>query len=66
MTGASFMRTPQQRLLQALVLTLLLFTLTFLSAQSTVGNGSIQGTVVDSSGAALPDAQVTITNVQTG
>jgi hypothetical protein len=35
-------------------------------AQSTAANGSIEGTITDSSGGVLPGATVTITNVQTG
>src|SRR5215470_7361463 len=36
------------------------------SAQSTAINGTIEGTVKDSSGAALPGVSVTITNTDTG
>ena len=36
------------------------------SAQSTAINGSIEGTIVDTSGAALPGVTVTITNTDTG
>jgi hypothetical protein len=35
-------------------------------AQSQAANGTIEGTVVDSSGGVLPGATVTITNVDTG
>src|SRR6476660_8511368 len=35
-------------------------------AQSTATNGSIEGTVVDSSGAVLPGVTVTVTNTDTG
>jgi carboxypeptidase family protein/TonB-dependent receptor-like protein len=35
-------------------------------AQSTAANGSIEGTVTDSSGGVLPGVTVTITNVETG
>jgi hypothetical protein len=35
-------------------------------AQSTIATGSIQGTILDSSGAVIPDAKVTIRNKDTG
>lgn len=35
-------------------------------AQSTAANGSIEGTVVDTSGAVLPGVSVTVTNAETG
>jgi Carboxypeptidase regulatory-like domain/TonB dependent receptor len=44
---------------------LLLFAPT-LSAQTTISTGSIQGTVTDPQGAAIPDAKITITNRDTG
>jgi protocatechuate 3,4-dioxygenase beta subunit len=35
-------------------------------AQSTIATGSIQGTILDSSGAAIPAAKITIRNKDTG
>jgi hypothetical protein len=47
------------------LLSLALFAGPSLQAQSTSGGG-IQGTVLDKSGAAVPKAQITVTNVETG
>jgi len=49
-----------------LILTVLLLLAPSLSAAQVGGGGSIQGTVLDSSNAALPGATVTATNVATG
>ena len=57
------MRRVETRL--AWIALLLLFTASASNAQ-VGGGGSIQGTVLDSSGAALPGATVTATNVATG
>src|SRR5581483_2530256 len=48
------------------LLIVLLLTPTWARAQSQAANGSIEGTVVDSSGAALPGVTVTVTGVDTG
>jgi len=48
-----------------LVFSLLLVTVTFLMAQSR-NTGEVRGLVTDSSGAALPGATVTLTNIETG
>jgi len=52
------------RLFSALLLSLALATPAF--AQSQAANGSIEGTVVDSSGGVLPGVTVTVTNTDTG
>ncbi len=44
----------------------LMFTTGLLYSQSTVSTGSIQGTITDSSGAAVPNAKVILTNTATG
>jgi hypothetical protein len=49
----------------ALAITLL-FSSAFVLAQTTVGSGSIQGTVTDPSGAVVGGAKVVITNTETG
>src|SRR5258706_15881142 len=51
---------------RAIVTLLVLGTALPALAQSQAINGSIQGTVTDSSGAALPGVSVTITNTDTG
>ncbi|HWY69474.1 MAG TPA: carboxypeptidase-like regulatory domain-containing protein [Terriglobales bacterium] len=48
-----------------LVFSLLLVTVTFVMAQSR-NTGEVRGLVTDSSGAALPGATVTLTNIETG
>src|SRR5580704_12453433 len=49
-----------------LVLSAVLLTRSPLAAQTTVSQGSIQGTVTDPSGAVVPGASITITNKATG
>jgi hypothetical protein len=53
------------RKLRSLVLPLVLLVLPLTSGQAQSTYGSIAGTVVDASGAAMPGAQVTLTNVGT-
>ena len=45
---------------------LLLKFITTLSAQSQLGTGAISGAVQDPTGAAVPEAQITITQAETG
>jgi hypothetical protein len=52
--------------LSALAFLLILMTSAVLMAQTTISQGSIQGTVTDPSGAVVNGAQVTITNKATG
>ena len=52
------------RILFAVVLSLMLVTPAL--AQSQAANGSIEGTVLDSSGAVLPGVTVTVTSTDTG
>jgi hypothetical protein len=58
-------RRTISRILGGLLLTLLVFAPSFALAQSQATNGAIEGTIADSSGAVLPGATVTITNVNT-
>lgn len=58
-------RRTISRLFGAFLLTLLVFAPSFALAQSQASNGAIEGTIVDASGAVLPGATVTITNVNT-
>ncbi|HMC74280.1 MAG TPA: carboxypeptidase-like regulatory domain-containing protein, partial [Terriglobales bacterium] len=53
------------RKLRALVLPFLLVLLAITSGQGQSTYGSIAGTVIDSSGAAMPASQVTLTNIGT-
>lgn len=50
----------------ALIGLLVMFSSTFLVAQTTLSTGSINGTVTDPSGAVVSDAKVSITNTATG
>src|SRR4029077_15335776 len=50
----------------ALIALLMVLSSTLASAQTTVAQGSIQGTVTDPSGAVVPGAKITITNKATG
>ncbi len=62
-SGYLFSRTAC--LLLASVVLFLGFSVASASAQS-AGSSTLQGTVADSSGAVVPGAQVTVTNVATG
>ena len=53
------------RISRGVLLTLLVLVPSLALAQSQASNGAIAGTIVDSSGAVLPGATVTITNVNT-
>ena len=57
---------PVRRVIRWTLAITLLLSSVFLLAQSTVGSGSIQGTVSDPSGALVSGAKVVITNTQTG
>jgi hypothetical protein len=59
------MNFKSSRIVLALVSAFVLLSSPFLLAQTTVGTGSISGTVTDPSGAVLDGAKVTITNVAT-
>lgn len=59
--------TRMRSVLSLLLGALLLFALTLpVWAQTTISTGSIQGTVTDASGAVVPNANVTVTNRDTG
>src|SRR3974390_2185858 len=63
---ASALRAASSLALQFAAVVLLLSTTQSLSAQTTVGTGSIVGTVSDPSGAIVEGAVVTITKIATG
>src|SRR5215469_9749061 len=63
---ASARRVASSLALQFAAVVLLLSTTQSLSAQTTVGTGSIVGTVSDPSGAVISGAEITITNFATG
>jgi len=59
--------TRMRSVLSLLLGALLLFALTLpVWAQTTISSGSIQGTITDASGAVVPNANVTVTNRDTG
>jgi len=61
----SFLRRPVRACSLIAVAGVLIFSTTFLLAQSTVASGSITGTVTDQSGAVVSGAKVVITNSAT-
>ena len=62
------MNIPQSNLTKVFwpVLASLLFSLSAVWAQTTSGGGTLQGTVKDESGAAIPNAKVILANIATG
>ena len=62
------MNTPHPKFTKSwlLILASLLLSLSATWAQTTSGGGSLQGTVKDESGAAIPNAKIKITNLGTG
>lgn len=60
------MRTIRNGILQVLAALVLIASALPAAAQSTAINGTIEGTITDTSGAALPGVTVTITNTDTG
>ncbi len=61
-----FGRGKHKFLLLALALNLCLFFALDAKAQSQALNGQIEGTVLDQSNAAVPNAVITVTNIETG
>src|SRR5437868_6263211 len=58
-------RTRQRPIVSCLLLALLFCGMTFRAKAQVANTGSVQGTVLDQSGGAVPDASVTLTNSAT-
>ena len=65
MTVAQISRAPRQRFLSSLLLLLALFLSARVATAQVSGEGTIEGTITDKSGAAIPGATVTATSVTT-